>query len=920
MATRGFSMARKPLSSRLGKGVCYALVIAFVLPLLFSATAPQAAASPGKNWVTPSTASASSGLVENFWGKLEDFETILNLTAPGDAGAGWTYDELDTPGNSISLEKSGDWKTEGAYAARIVFAAVTMTVDDWGQLTKTFDLTSYRGLELDYFNTNGDRIRIEFYIGGVLKKTSEATEDTTWVENISDLSGSHEIKIKVIVRTTTGNVNTYFDYLRVVRHPSIYTIDDNTATRWQPSPENESGAWINWDLGIIKVVSGCRIYWGADENYRPIAYHIQTSDDNSSWTTVATETEAAPASAWKEYSWTENYTRYTKLVVDTHGENGTEIYEMDAEFYLPTIENITVDDSLIDRDLDYSGSGAELDTTITIRVQDNSGHERISAVYISIRDNKDSLVVDNAKLTDNTVVDDTTLDFTYSFDCPDNLPDDNLGAFDVNVVVEDIWGASDNNNWGGDGASLFTVDDLSTTINFNPAQPVVGHDLVVSGTISRVVGTASADNAWLIDANHGTFVLGAENSWSETYTINAASSGENVAMTVRMKDLPLDGEFLSSYLVSDSIIYQIEVRWENDYSLAPEPIENQNWEIKFNWAGGTQSKTLENNPENIIVASGGIAPFLVELNDNDNYWRRRVPQVGGGVIVFVLPEEDATINQYIMSITDYTDQFDTPDGWVSIRAYIDNNFVVINDDWWDATNYAYAYLVLHEWYEVYLFGAGNVQRHIGHIQAESDLTLDPFVVSALEFGEDKIFRWEAIEFESSRGDNGEVVVRFRDTHDNTDNVILNIYTLTGEWRYQAEYAYPLEFEDSGFQGDNDNSYKIKLDIASREFGSWDEWMTVGPIIAPLPLPTPEAGGGLGATIPIAGLAGVFLVAIVAMSFSERHASTGALAIAFTAIFLKFISVKVGANLMPVPSSVLILLLFLAIMWKAGEKL
>lgn len=910
-------MARKPLSSRLGKGVCYALIIAFFLPMLLSTTAPHVAASPDKNWETPSAATASSERETYLIDNLEN---------------GWTYGEVDTNDKLTDAGNDNINYSEGAASRKIgLGVGGTTATGDYAEITKSIDLTDINLLKIDVrFGYASGNILAKIFVGEneiYTKTLSNIGATDTWYTLTSsaiNYIGSQTVKLRFYYSTGeyTNKYGWWDNLQREYQAPSV-TIDDITTTKWRPDPKNESGAWARWDLGVANGVRGARIYWGANENYRPTTYLIQISENTTDWTTVVTETEAAPASAWKEYSWTQTSARYVKLTVDTHGSSGTEIYEMDAEVnYSPTIESITVDDSLIDRKSDYFASGAELDTTVTIRVQDNDGYEEISAVYISIRDNNDSVLVDNVQVTDNTVVNENTLDFTYVYNPADNLPDDNLGAFDVDVFVEDIWGENDTNSWGGDGAALFVVDDMQTTIGFDPASPFFGQDLTTSGTVSRVSGSASADNVWLIDEAHGTFSLESGNSWSETFAITEADPAENVSVTVRIKDLPLDGAENSSYVVNSDMRYQIEVRQENDYELVPGvPMENRPLVIEFKWEGGTQENTLTSNPENFVVSTGGEIPFIVTLTDNDEYWRRRVPGSGTGTLVFVLPEENATINQYTMSITDYTDSFDTPDGWVSIRAYIDNTLAVINDDWWDATNHSFAYLVLHRYYDgVYLFNRTGAQRNIGHLQAESDFTLDPFEISALEFGEDKVFRWEAIEFESERGDDGEVVVMFRDVHDNTDSVNVEIYTLTDEWRYQAEFAYPSEFESSWTGADNDNSYKIKLEIVNREFGSWDEWMTVGPIIAPLPLPTPEAGGGLGATIPIAGLAGVFLVAIVAMSFSERHASTGTLAIAFTAIFLKFISVKVGANLMPVPSSVLVLLLFLAIMWKAGEKL
>ncbi len=112
-------------------------------------------------------------------------------------------------------------------------------------------------------------------------------------------------------------------------YPASSTIDDNTNTFWIPYPENEAGAWLKLDLGSIKFIGGCRIYWGSEVEYRPTEYKIYTSPDDSDWTEVIHETGAAPASAWKEYNWYVKYARYIKLIVTTHGASGTKVYEVD---------------------------------------------------------------------------------------------------------------------------------------------------------------------------------------------------------------------------------------------------------------------------------------------------------------------------------------------------------------------------------------------------------------------------------------------------------------------------------------------------------------------------------------------------------------------------------------------------------------
>lgn len=105
--------------------------------------------------------------------------------------------------------------------------------------------------------------------------------------------------------------------------------DEDLATFWVPDPANEAGAWLKLNLGSVKYIGGCRIYWGSEVAYQPTEYKIYTSPNDSDWTEVIHETEAAPASAWKEYNWYVQKAQYIKMIVTTHGASGTKVYEVD---------------------------------------------------------------------------------------------------------------------------------------------------------------------------------------------------------------------------------------------------------------------------------------------------------------------------------------------------------------------------------------------------------------------------------------------------------------------------------------------------------------------------------------------------------------------------------------------------------------
>lgn len=219
----------------------------------------------------------------------------------------------------------------------------------------------------------------------------------------------------------------------------------------------------------------------------------------------------------------------------------------------PRVVSISVDSNLMDRDIDYENSGAVENVEITIRVSDNDNRDDISYVGIWIRDNKDTIVVDNAQVAENTSVNENTLDFKYVFNCSDSLLDNNLGAFDVKAQVIDGSGAENTEPFTGYGSELFTVDDLFPGMSFSDRTPSQYDALTVSGTASRLFGSVSLDGAWIIDEKEGTMIASyVSNTYARTYQVTA-SGLVSVDVTAAVLDGRLDGSISSSYTVSTGI-------------------------------------------------------------------------------------------------------------------------------------------------------------------------------------------------------------------------------------------------------------------------------------------------------------------------------------------------------------------------------
>ncbi|MBA7507050.1 hypothetical protein ES706_05766 [subsurface metagenome] len=241
----------------------------------------------------------------------------------------------------------------------------------------------------------------------------------------------------------------------------------------------------------------------------------------------------------------------------------------------PTVESISADATLVDRDVDYEGSGATESVEISVRVRDNNGNEDIAPLRLSIRDGNDSVVVDNVEVTENSVVDGLTLEFSYIFNPPDSLSDGALGNFDVRAEGWDESGAGVS-DYTELGFELFTVDDLITTVSVDDPTPHRHQSITVSGSVSRVYGAASLDNAWVLDQAEGILVAEVVgNTYSATYEVTS-SLGATVGVHVHALNLGsgLDGNSSTSYtVVSSSALWVLMELGAYDEEGAPADVD-----------------------------------------------------------------------------------------------------------------------------------------------------------------------------------------------------------------------------------------------------------------------------------------------------------------------------------------------------------
>lgn len=115
--------------------------------------------------------------------------------------------------------------------------------------------------------------------------------------------------------------------------PPTYATDGNTTTKAQTN--NEANPWVKGDMSTSKLVSGCRIFWGATGKPTQ-SFTIQASTDDVTYTTVATIGGNPPASQYSEYVFNTSFARYLKVVMAE--TMSLEVYEF--QVYSSTTEQL----------------------------------------------------------------------------------------------------------------------------------------------------------------------------------------------------------------------------------------------------------------------------------------------------------------------------------------------------------------------------------------------------------------------------------------------------------------------------------------------------------------------------------------------------------------------------------------------------
>lgn len=644
---------------------------------------------------------------------------------------------------------------------------------------------------------------------------------------------------------------------------SAFTVDDFDNTV-MPSQENLPGhrhiiygTAARETGGSVTLTGGRRI----DSNDGTVVAVVSGADFENTWVPSAAGTV---------------YFELETAELDGRTDNLDYIYPN----IQPEIISISVDNSLIDRDVDYAGSGADTNTTITVRIRDNDDRSDFVDAWIAVRDVLDALIDNENVFSTIVVVDENQIDVTMTYEATDNtLANNQLGAWDIWGYVTDSWGST--SEWQ---TSKFTVNDDTSTINFNPANPYVGWELAVSGTHSRIGGGAiSVGGSWLIDNRHGQLSLGASSTYNETYTISNAGVGENMSVTIRVSDPPLDGLTISSYTTHENVKFQVWVRFEENYGLVGWIAdENRPIDLVFEWDGGTHPYTLTSNPENVTVTAGGMATKIVKITDNDAYWRYVIPTLSGGDLTFVIVDDPTEVEQYRFFLQDYTASYGPPAGQMIVKNWIGTDLAEINSDFWNADWRMTAWLVTGIQYQLWVKGVESPLRLIGPIDAvvaseEKSIQVYPLMV-------EPTFIYEHVLWTAWRLDNNTIRAIYHDTLDNTiearveirglDNSLLEMYQVDNEW-----------FTVTWTEAAADETYNVILSVTHGELG----YFTVS---TPIELAYEPPGVGPGGVSELLGMivvsfssfASIILMNCVGLIFDAPRAALAAVVMSLTLAF------------------------------------
>jgi len=377
--------------------------------------------------------------------------------------------------------------------------------------------TTSASITADIVDPEGDNVNVHFWdneTGNLIDNvwvTSGSTASVTW----SGLSDGQTYSYKVSAKDNYGTFsdNSYTESFTVNTPP-------NSPENLSPSGTIESSAV---DISAVAV---------DNESDNVTVYFYDNSDDSLIGSAQVGSGENATVT-WEGLS-SKDYSFYTKAGDNWDNSSQSAVQTFTVQLSdEPTISQVQVNSDLIDKDATTSYNGVYENLVATVRVSDNNGWGTIKRLGAWVRDNNDSVLVDNVRVLENTQVDSKTLDFAFKFDPSDNA---DIGKYDLRFQSLDNASLTDNYPYSPD----FSVDDVEkVTINVadygDGTVDVDGHAELLSGR------TLTLTKAKVVDSQEGEISIGtSDNDYSGTYGISKGPHNVHVDVKASVSSY-LDG-------------------------------------------------------------------------------------------------------------------------------------------------------------------------------------------------------------------------------------------------------------------------------------------------------------------------------------------------------------------------------------------
>lgn len=372
--------------------------------------------------------------------------------------------------------------------------------------------------------------------------------------------------------------------------------------------------------------------------------------------------------------------------------------------------------------------------------------------------------------------------------------------------------------------------------------------------------------------------------------------------------------YVSSWVPEGDTLYcfasvLIYIRWEDNYALVKN-VESESLELWVYKEEGREKLTIDSNPY-VISSELYSEARLIELWDNANYHRSRIPPHPPEDLDFFIVDDPSELGEYVFILVDLTGKYGPSyEGWVSARKYIGDELAAITEDYWGANEQAILHLTLGDVLYVYVGSNISPLRLVGPIRLPStaaNVTIKVFpVITEL----DQIF--DDVYWAAWRESDNIIRVEYQDNLDNTTGVRVEIYDM--EDNLMAEYQPDNEWFIVTWTGADENeSYNVVLEVEHGIYGDFTINTPIGSTEGPPGVEGTENPFDLPPGLTLAALGSIILITVIGLSFDALRASLGVLGIAMTTLFCWYM----GFLPLPGPYNGLftaVLILFIAVLF------